>query len=507
MVRCFATIEVVLLLVPDRNAYPQEKPPVVRQSKEGVHFDFQDMDIRIVIGSLAEAGGLNVVHAGLPAIPITLRTSQPVQVSEIRGLLTNIVESNGLRITEQDGVLRVDQRPPPAPPPAQAPQSSSELRLFVHRLKHAPAARLAGTIQMLFGGGGFRVDASRGRSSLSEELRRQQIPPTIPGVSGNGGAANPDAGTRVLPGQVTGQIQVVPDELTNSLLVRASAGDWEVIRSAIEALDIRPLQVMIEVLIAEVRRNRIFELGVSASAEPQHSDDIGGRIGGSLTGGTNGDFALEIMDLGPISANVLISALSSRAEVTILSRPVILAKNNQEARILVGSERPFVQVFRSLPTDAAVRDQVVQYRDVGTSLTIIPTINPDGYVSLDLIQEVSTATSEIQFGAPVISTREAATQLLVKDSQTVVIGGLLDRQQDRTRSGIPVLKDIPLIGGLFGSTHRADIQTELFLFITPHIIRTDEEATQLREGMEQATDALKSRLPARTIIPPSKKDR
>ena len=109
----------------------------------------------------------------------------------------------------------------------------------------------------------------------------------------------------------------------------------------------------------------------------------------------------------------------------MLSRPLVLAENNLEARILVGSQRPFVQVFRSLPTDAAVRDQVVQYRDVGTSLSLLPTINPDGYVNLQVKQEVSAATAEQQFGAPVISTREASTHLFVKDGETVVMAGII----------------------------------------------------------------------------------
>ncbi len=86
---------------------------------------------------------------------------------------------------------------------------------------------------------------------------------------------------------------------------------------------------------------------------------------------------------------------------------------------------------------------MVQYRDVGTSLTILPTINEDGYVNLLLTQEVSSATAETQFGAPVISTREATTQILAQTGQTVVIGGLVDQQTEESRTGIPFLKDIP----------------------------------------------------------------
>jgi general secretion pathway protein D len=180
--------------------------------------------------------------------------------------------------------------------------------------------------------------------------------------------------------------------------------------------------------------------------------------------------------------------------VRILSRPVLLAQNNQEARILVGSQRPFVQVFRSLPTDNGTRDQIVQYRDVGTSLTIVPTVNPDGYVNLQLTQEVSNATNETQFGAPVISTREAQTYLFVRDGQTTVIGGLIDRQSEKTRSGIPLLVSIPVLGALFGTTANSTVHSELFLFLTPHVVRSDEELEKLRDSIKQNLELLPGEL-------------
>jgi len=213
------------------------------------------------------------------------------------------------------------------------------------------------------------------------------------------------------------------------------------------------------------------------------------------------------MRVGRINVDVALSALSSSGEVRIISRPVLLAQNNQEARILIGSERPFVQVFRSLPTDAAVRDQVVQYRDVGTQLTLTPTINDDGYVNLQLAQQISNATSEVQFGAPVISTREASTHLFVRDGQTAVIGGLVDREEDHTRSGIPFLKDLPLIGGLFGSTTRSEVRSELFLFLTPHIVVSDEDVDRVREGVQRRTDLLRPALPVGPLIDSTRQQR
>jgi general secretion pathway protein D len=145
-----------------------------------------------------------------------------------------------------------------------------------------------------------------------------------------------------------------------------------------------------------------------------------------------------------------------------------------------------VQVQRSLPTDVAQRDQVVQYKDVGTQLTVRPTISADGYVMLHVTQQVNQATSEVQFDAPIISTRSVQTQLLVKNGQTVVLGGISDHQRDVNSSGIPVLSRIPVIGGVFGGHKRRTTETELFLFLKPVVLFTDEDA-------QRATDPVKQR--------------
>jgi len=305
-----------------------------------------------------------------------------------------------------------------------------------------------------------------------------------------------------LPGQLRGDVQIVPEEATNALLVRAEPTDWDVIRQAIESLDLRPLQVLIEVLIAEVRRTSDFQVGTSGRVG-RDSANAGTRVVGTLKGTTAGDFVLNVMRVGRVNVDVALSALASSGQVRILSRPVLLAQNNQEAKILIGSERPFIQVFRSLPTDAAVRDQVVQYRDVGTSLAILPTINDDGYVNLQVAQQVSTATAETQFGAPIISTREASTHLFVRDGQTVVIGGLVERQRDQTKSGIPILKDLPLIGGLFGSVSDNKSNSELFVFLTPHVIATDDDADRAREGVKRGAELLQEQLPQTAPLIPS----
>lgn len=139
-----------------------------------------------------------------------------------------------------------------------------------------------------------------------------------------------------------------------------------------------------------------------------------------------------------------------------------------------------------MPTDNPVRDQVVQFKDVGTKLTVRPTISADGYVMLQVFQEVNAATAEVAFDAPVISTRTIQTQLLIRDGYTAVLGGLTDQQRDVSRGGIPFLSSIPVFGGFFGRQVTRTSETELFIFIRPRVIRDDD-------AMEAATDAVGDR--------------
>ncbi len=475
---------------------------------QGLVFDFQDADLRLVLSALAEAGHLNLVYSELPARHVTLRTNQAVPLEQILPLLKSLAASNGLKVIEDGAFIRIEDMGLGGREERTAKDTTAEpeVRLFVYRLKHARAAKLASTLQVIFGGQGRQADATARAPTLSQQLQQQQVPPTdvtgAPPVTVQLGTQR----TPSLPGRVRGEMQIVPDEATNALLVRAQPEDWEILRQSIEALDLRPLQVLIEVLIAEVRHTKDFQLGVSGRLGDD-STKAGNATSAILRGTSAGDFAMRVMRVGRIDVDVALSALSSSGEVRIISRPVLLAQNNQEARILIGSERPFVQVFRSLPTDAAVRDQVVQYRDVGTQLTLTPTINDDGYVNLQLAQQISNATAEVQFGAPVISTREASTHLFVRDGQTAVIGGLVDREEDHTRSGIPFLKDLPLVGGLFGSTTRSEVRSELFLFLTPHIVVTDEDVDRVREGVQRRTDLLRPALPAGPLIDSTRQHR
>lgn len=478
--------------------------PPVQVTSQGVLIDFQDADLRLVVTALAEAGGINVLYGDLPARRVTLRMRQPLQPDGVISLLKNLARSNGLEVVEEAGFLRLELGGATARTArdSAAQDTLSETRLFVHRLRHARATELAATIQSLFGGG-QTGGARRGirEAPLSERLRESTLPPAAADSAPPPVRIGVEVGAQraSLPGTLRGEVQLVAEERTNSLLVRAQAGDWDVLRQTIQALDVRPLQVMIEVVIAEVRKTRETGLSVTGSVADGGANP---ELKATLEGPGTGDFVLEILKQSAnLDLRLALSALASRGEVRIVSRPVILAQNNQEARILIGSERPFIQASRSLPTDAGVRDQIIQYRDVGTKLTIVPTINDDGYVNLQVLQEVSTATAEVQFGAPIISTREASTLLFVRNGQTAVIGGLIDRQQEKTRSGVPILMDIPVLGGLFGSRRQSTTHSELFLFLTPYVIGTDEDLERIRAGVREGAPLLRQAVPDSLRLP------
>ena len=188
-----------------------------------------------------------------------------------------------------------------------------------------------------------------------------------------------------------------------------------------------------------------------------------------------------MVSLGTVDVRAVLQALASRTNVRVLSTPRILALNNEEARILVGSQVPFTQSTRT-GLDVVV-DQTVQFRNVGTQLTVVPTVNQDGYVTFRILQEVSALTAqtiEAALNAPVITTREAETSAIVRSGNTIIIGGLIDEtgarmSHRRARSS----RTSRILGSLFRSDTRSRARTELAIFVTPHVVFNDEAADSL----------------------------
>ena len=283
----------------------------------------------------------------------------------------------------------------------------------------------------------------------------------------------------------------------------------------IGTVDLRPLQVLIEVTIAEVQRTHDLDLGVSGTVKRVPNGKTAADVTATAPSQASArDFIVQLTGgNGTIKYDVAIAALQERGDVRVLSLPVIIAQNNRQATLNVGSSRPFVQVSQTVPNDPTGRVQTVQYIDVGTVLTITPTINPDGYVNLVVSQTDNSASNQVQFDAPIINKREAQTQIFIRDGQTTVIGGLAGKSHNKQESGIPLLSRIPLIGTLlFGRTTVNEETSELYLFLTPHIISTDADMDKLRNAVKDGSDLLKDVnidpriVPKTDTLPPFRRD-
>jgi general secretion pathway protein D len=379
------------------------------------------------------------------------------------------------------------------------------LRTYVYHLKHASAAELAATLGQLYGiatGSGASGDVtSRPRvraledRSLSRSLDRfrrrdldalEQRRNTAVPLLALPAPVRADSGTAPVAGALVGQTSIVPDVATNSLVVRTAPPNYPLLEETIQSLDTRPPQVLLEVLIAEVTLDRNSAYGIDWSVFDQS-----GSTGITVKGGQQmsdsvfaalPDYAVRVVRLGRLDVRAIIRAIASRTDVRILSTPHVVALNNEEARILVGSEVPFSQSTRTGLTE--VVDRNVQFKSVGTQLTITPTINQDGYVTFRILQEVSALTQQTvaaAFDAPIITVREAETSAIVKDGSTVVIGGLIDDARQEIESGVPFLKDIPLLGALFRNRSALRARTELAIFLTPHVVFNDRDSDRVLE--------------------------
>jgi len=535
--------------------------PDTAKKPASASLDYQDQELKVVLDALAAAGDLNVSMTNIPSQRITVHMGRPVDREGMIEVLKNVAEANGLKFTQTPSLIQISGTPPErntGPTPQQILQQQlaqanqqQQVRLFTYRLRHASAVQLAPVLTNLFSGltgnFGFPNNGRGGTVTVPNAnggfTTIQTGPPgniqTFPqqqnnagrGGAGRGGQANPASQVASDQGIVAGagrgnaianaissifqatsgslsnqagEIRIIAEESSNSLLVRATDSDWALVQQIIQGVDLRPLQVLIEVTIAEVTRTRSLDLGVSGTIKrTQTGKDATNVTASSPSLASARDFILELSGgRGAVNYDVAINALQARGDVKVLSLPVIIAQNNRQATLNVGSSRPFVQISQTVPNDPTGRVQTVQYIDVGTILTITPTINPDGYVNLQVTQTDNSATNEVQFDAPIINKREATTQVFIRDGQTTVLGGLAGNTKTRQDQGIPLISRIPLIGTLlFGNTSRTDDTTELFLFLTPHIISSDDDVDKLREAIREGSDLLKQMNIGPHIIP------
>jgi len=358
------------------------------------------------------------------------------------------------------------------------PAGSTANALFTYTVQYADAQELAKTLGELLGGA--------------------SAAPT----QGAAGGAAPRA---------SGGGRVVVNKATNTLIFRGSSNDeYQQIQSLLRELDRPTKSALVEVLVAEVRRDALESFGVSWDFN---------RFGlaaavGTATIGAAGLATAFTSDAGRIRSTINALASSNRARV--LSNPKIMARNGETATIQVGQEVPIITSQQTTGGSTSTNIfgpsvpnvlQTVQYRSTGVILKVRPIINSGNRLDLEVQQEVSSAarTETGVASSPTISTRRVETKLSLRDGSTVLLAGLISRSSGDGNAGVPLLKDIPGLGALFGARSSDSGETELLVMITPYVINDDFEAETISDAVQAsfgswARDIAPSRID-RTALP------
>lgn len=352
--------------------------------------------------------------------------------------------------------------------------SSASEAVFVYRLKNGQASNLVDVLNNLFSE----------MSSSSSTTSSQQGGPGGQQQGGPGGqmqGVQASASSSSSTGLV-GDVYIEADEDTNSLIIMTSPSNYEKVSKVLNELDKPVPQVLIKVLIAEVTNDAAQDLGAEFSflnnwTEQGISDIEAGSafdVPDTLGALTSGGWATVVGK----RFDVKLRAYAEKGKLNILSKPYILATNNQEASITVGKEVPYITDTRT--TDSGQTINTIEYEDIGIILTVTPVINDEGLVTMDISQEISAISDTTipiseTVNATVFNKRSSENRVIARDGQTVVIGGLMQDTKTETNGKVPILGDIPILGALFRHRQKDNEKTELLIFITPTVAADDKQ--------------------------------
>jgi general secretion pathway protein D len=396
-----------------------------------------------------------------------------------------------------------------------SPTERDTVRTFVYHVENGEAKKLAGILKSIYGDKketkaktavkSVAPTPTPARPAVRTPTRRR-IQPARPAVS--------ETKVEGLAGSIEGEVTIEAYEDINALIIQATPRGYLALLETIKKLDIQPKQVLIEVLIAEINLDDTTKLGIEwlLRGEVLTDDGVYNVVGGFTEGNVSfevsednpgGEFVAKLPTgvfaniFDPARFNALISAAATADKINVLASPHILAIDNQEARIEIAQEVPVATSISQPQETTANTISQVQFKSAGIILNVTPHINDKKQVTLKISQEASELGEKVPIGGEEFQgfrTRKVTTSAIVQDGHTLVLGGIITTRTQETRSGIPVLSKIPLLGYLFGTTTDEDSRDELLLMVTPHVVSSHEEADLLTAEYESRVGEIKKKL-------------
>ena len=389
-------------------------------------------------------------------------------------------------------------------------------QVFVYNVQNGKAKDIAELLQQVYTGGKGPL---RDRPAAKPSTGTTTGPHTTPAmglgaapVTASSPASSAVSASSIPSGGdilVSESTRIIPDEITNTILILSTPEEYNQIKGTIEQIDIIPRQVVIEGMVAAVNLKDNLSLGVAAMFKGHVGGlDVKFGVNPGVLSETNpsalsqSGFTFVGTD-GSGEVRALITALATDSKAKLLATPHILVSDNREARIQVGQSVPLI-TSSTYGTPGVAPIQTVQYRDIGIILKVKPRVNEGGLVALDIYQEVSTY-EKITLGVAdqqlLINKTDATTTVVVQNNQTIVIGGLIREDKSKSFSGIPFLYKIPVIGWIFGSWNDEDNRQELIILLTPRVIKTAKEADDVSTGfVDNMAETSKGRIKRDELI-------
>jgi len=342
------------------------------------------------------------------------------------------------------------------------PEDGDALQYFIYAPQFSRAADLGLSLDALLGGSQSAGDTT----SLDSAAKSAKKSITSSGITG-------------------GNVGLVVDERANSLIFQTTGEEYRKLLPLIKRLDVMPKQILLEVIIAEVKLTDEFKQGVDFKLTNQGTSNITG--GYNLTNGAGG---LSYILTGA-KGSLDVSLFQKDTNVEVLSRPSLLVRDGVTAQMTVGDNIPTVGEIVTDPVNGS-RTSIV-YLETGVDLSVTPTINAQGVVIMEIMQKISNQApgdSSVE-GSPTIFERTFSTEVVADSGQTIILGGLISEDKTINDRSVPFFSTLPFIGKLFDATEQKKTKTELVIMVTPRVIESTDEWSEVKSKLSQQLEYLK----------------